>query len=162
MFSYLFIVALWSPAGKGFSCMYVMFYWDLSLSHVMSWVSWGAWLYWFLSFTFFLTLHKCCKYQNTCQGLLICLHREIRKFTPYLLLSSADDLCKQFGHRSGMTFSRAWSWSKLFDTAMVFMKVFLKTSILKKKISRRQNFMQIFPAWKELKISRPLVTVKTM
>ena len=38
----------------------------------------------------------------------------------WLLVSSADNLCKQFGSRS----FRAWSGSKLFDTLMVFLKEF--------------------------------------
>ena len=33
-----------------------------------------------------------------------------------------DQLCKQFGPRSGQTFCRAWSGSKPFDTLMVFPK----------------------------------------
>ena len=37
-------------------------------------------------------------------------------------MSSADNLCKQSGHRSGPTKNRAWSESKLFDTLMVFLK----------------------------------------
>ena len=36
--------------------------------------------------------------------------------------SAADSLCKQVGPRSGPTKSRAWSWSKLFDTFMEFLK----------------------------------------
>ena len=36
--------------------------------------------------------------------------------SPYLPESSADNLCKQFGPRSGPTLCRAWSGSKLFDT----------------------------------------------
>ena len=43
-----------------------------------------------------------------------------------LLVSSADDLCKQFGPRSGPTKCRAWSGSKLFDTLMIFLKEFFK------------------------------------
>ena len=35
---------------------------------------------------------------------------------------SADNLCKQFGPRSGPTKCRAWSGSKLFDTRMVLKK----------------------------------------
>ena len=34
----------------------------------------------------------------------------------------ADNLCKQFGPRSGPTTCRAWSGSKLFDTQMVLKK----------------------------------------
>ena len=45
-----------------------------------------------------------------------------------LLVLSSDDLCKQFGSRSGpiigQTNSRAESGSKLFDTLMVFLKDF--------------------------------------
>ena len=39
----------------------------------------------------------------------------IDALTLYLLVSSADNLCKQFGPRSG---------SKLFDTLIVFLKEF--------------------------------------
>ena len=46
--------------------------------------------------------------------------------TLYLLVLSADNLCKQFGPRSGPTKCRAWSESKLFDTLMVFLKEFFK------------------------------------
>ena len=43
MFSCLFIVALWPPAGKGLSAiLYVMFYCVLSLSHMVSWLRCGA------------------------------------------------------------------------------------------------------------------------
>ena len=42
-----------------------------------------------------------------------------------LLVSSADNLFKQFGSRSGPTFRRSWSGSKLFDTLIVFLKDFL-------------------------------------
>ena len=44
--------------------------------------------------------------------------------TLYLLLSSADNFCKQFGPRSG---------SKLFDTPMVFLKEFFKKVDFEKK-----------------------------
>ena len=43
-----------------------------------------------------------------------------------LLVSSADNLCKQIGPRSGLTKRRAWSESNLFDTQMVFLKDFLE------------------------------------
>ena len=43
-----------------------------------------------------------------------------------LLVSSADNLCKQFGPRSGLTKRRAWSGSNLFDTQMVFLNEFFK------------------------------------
>ena len=35
---------------------------------------------------------------------------------------SADNLCKQFGPRPGLTKCQAWSGSKMFDTRMVFKK----------------------------------------
>ena len=58
MFSYLFVVALWSPAGKGLtswlSCLWCFIVF-LLLSHVLSWVRCGAWLYRYLIFAFFLT-----------------------------------------------------------------------------------------------------------
>ena len=44
------------------------------------------------------------------------------------LLSSAVNLCKQFGTRSGLMECQAWSGSKLFDTLMTFLKEFLKKS----------------------------------
>ena len=43
-----------------------------------------------------------------------------------LLVSSVDNLCKQFGPRSGLTTCRAWSGFKLFDTLMVFLKEFFE------------------------------------
>ena len=55
-----------------------------------------------------------------------------------LLMSSADNLCKQFGPRPGPTKCRACSGSKLFDTLMVFLKDFFKKLILK-NVSRRQK-----------------------
>ena len=46
--------------------------------------------------------------------------------TIYLLVLSADNFCKQFGPRSGLTKCRAWSGSKLFDPLMVFLKEFFE------------------------------------
>ena len=43
-----------------------------------------------------------------------------------LLMSSADNFCKQFGPRAGPTKCRSWSGSKLFDTLIVFLKDFVK------------------------------------
>ena len=51
-----------------------------------------------------------------------------------LLLSSASNLCKQFGLRSGRTKCWACSWFKLFDTLMVFLRdIGLKKSTDEKK-----------------------------
>ena len=49
------------------------------------------------------------------------------------LLSSTDNLCKQFGPRSGL-----WSGSKLFDTLIVFPKEFLK-KLFGKNVDRGQQ-----------------------
>ena len=46
-----------------------------------------------------------------------------------LQVSSAHNLCKQFGPRSGPTKRRAWSASKLFESLMVFLKNFIKKMI---------------------------------
>ena len=46
--------------------------------------------------------------------------------TLYLLVSSVDNLCKQFGPRSGATFLSGY---KLFDTLLVFSKEFFKKKI---------------------------------
>ena len=63
-------------------------------------------------------------------------------WTICLLLSSADNLCKQFGPRSGPTKCPAGSGPKLFDTLMVFLNNFSKKLIFK-KISSRQNSWKI-------------------
>ena len=42
--------------------------------------------------------------------------------TLYLLVSSADSLCKQLELRSGLTKHRTWSESKLFDTLMEILR----------------------------------------
>ena len=49
-----------------------------------------------------------------------------------LPVSSADNLGKKFGPRSGPTILRTCSGSKLFDILMVFLKEFFKRLILKK------------------------------
>ena len=41
-------------------------------------------------------------------------------------LSSADNLCKQFGPRQGLKFCQSWSCSKPFDTLIVFVKEFFE------------------------------------
>ena len=43
-----------------------------------------------------------------------------------ILVSSADNLCKQFGSKSGPTICRVWSGSQLFDTLIMFLKEFFK------------------------------------
>ena len=41
-------------------------------------------------------------------------------------MSFADNICKQFGPKSGPTERRAWFGSKLFDTLMVSPKEFFE------------------------------------
>ena len=54
-------------------------------------------------------------------------------FDSLLLVSSADNLCRQFGSRSGPTIRLAWSGPKLFDTMMVFSKEFFEIADFEKK-----------------------------
>ena len=62
-----------------------------------------------------------------------CYHTSlIDHFTLRLLVSSADNLCKQFGPRSGLTNCQAWSGSKLFDILMLFLKEFFEKSNFEK------------------------------
>ena len=44
----------------------------------------------------------------------------------YLLVPSADNLCKQFGPRSGPTECWSFAGTKLFDTLIVFLKEFFE------------------------------------
>ena len=74
--------------------------------------------------------------------------------TLYLLVSSADNFCKQFGPRSRPAKCRAWSGSKLFYTLMV-KKNFLKQLILK-KISRLQKEHEKIPRMQRVKQYLPI------
>ena len=56
-----------------------------------------------------------------------------------LLVSSADNLCKQFGSRSGPTKRRSWSGSKQFDTVGNFEKSLIIGKNTTTKISIRQK-----------------------
>ena len=49
------------------------------------------------------------------------------------LLSSNENLCKQFRPRSALTERRPWSGYKPFDTLKVFLQEILKKLILNKK-----------------------------
>ena len=61
------------------------------------------------------------------------LHACVWMNNSFLLVVSADNLCKQFGPRSGLTKWWAWSWSKLFDTLIVFFKeIFEKWFLMQK------------------------------
>ena len=59
-------------------------------------------------------------------------------------MPSADNLCKQFGPRSGPTKCRACSGLKLFYTRMVFLKEFFE-KVDFEKISREQINMKNYP-----------------
>ena len=57
----------------------------------------------------------------------------VRALNLCLPVSSADNLGKQLGPRSGPTNRRACSGSKLFDILMVFLKEFFQKVNFKKK-----------------------------
>ena len=61
-------------------------------------------------------------------------------------MSSADNLCKQFGHRSGLTECRSWSGSKLFDTLIVLLKEFFEKGNFEKKSAGKYKSMKNYPA----------------
>ena len=65
---------------------------------------------------------------------------------PFCGESTFDYICKQFGPSSGLT------GSKLFDTLIVFLKEFFEKSNLK-KVSRRQQKHENYPACKRLTVS---------
>ena len=71
------------------------------------------------------------KHRVTCVMLTLCLP-----------VSSADNLGKQFGPRSGPTNRWARSGSRLFDILMVFLKDFFQ-KVNFEKISRRQKHEQL-------------------
>ena len=49
-----------------------------------------------------------------------------------ILLSSANNLCKQIGPRPGPTKHQAWSVSDLFDAQMVLRKEFFEKAVYEK------------------------------
>ena len=62
-----------------------------------------------------------------------------------LLVSAADEFCKQFEPRLGLIKRHALSESKSFDTLLIFLKeIFEKINILKKS-SIRQISMHNYP-----------------
>ena len=73
------------------------------------------------------------------------------KLTPCLLVSSADNLCKQIEPRSGLTKHWALSGSNLFDTQMVFLKEFFENGDFEKKISRQRKNNEKFPRGQRVK-----------
>ena len=67
-----------------------------------------------------------------------------------LLVSSADNVCTQFGLRSGLTKRRAWSGSNLFDTKMVFLEEYLKNGRFWKNQQTTKSMQNYHPGGKEL------------
>ena len=65
-------------------------------------------------------------------------------------LSSAENLCKQFGPKSGLIECLSWSGSKPFDTLIVFLKEYFEKVILK-KVGRRQQSMKNYQACEKSK-----------
>ena len=57
----------------------------------------------------------------------------------YFKSLSADNLCKQLGHRSSLSSCRARSGSKLFDTQMIFLKVSLAANKNSEKLPSMQR-----------------------
>ena len=82
-------------------------------------------------------LQKCCqvRYRGT--------------LTYYLLVWSADNLCKQFGPIPGPTKCLVWSGSNLFDTQVVFLKEFIEKVDFEKNQQMTKKHEK-FPGGKEL------------
>ena len=70
------------------------------------------------------------------------LFTEVR-LTLCLPLSSADNLGKQFGPRSGPTIHRACSGSKLFDIPMVFLKEFFPKNHFEKNQQTTKKYEKL-------------------
>ena len=62
-----------------------------------------------------------------------------------LLVSSADNVCTQFGIRSSLTKRRAWSGSNLVDTEMVFLEEYLKIGRFWKKSADDKKHAKLSP-----------------
>ena len=100
--------------------------------------------------------HKNVRYILPCYGRVISppfmkkFPTAISSLTLSRQVSSADNLCKQFGTRSGPTISE----SKMFNTLMVFLKVFFSKNLILKIISRREKLVKNYPACKALKVDK--------
>ena len=64
-------------------------------------------------------------------------------------LASTEDLCQQFGPRSGPIECWSWSESEQYDTLVVFMKVLFEKLILKKV--RQQQKHEKLPSMQRVK-----------
>ena len=73
----------------------------------------------------------------------------ILSLTLCLLVSSADNLCKQFAPRSGLTKCQAWSGSKLFDTDGILEIIFHKIDFGRKKHAKFPSRPRVknLPIW---------------
>ena len=65
---------------------------------------------------------------------------------------SADNLCEQFGHSTGLTICQALTGSLPLDTQNVFLKGFFQKVDFEKKNSRQHKCMQNFPACNEKQV----------
>ena len=91
---------------------------------------------------------KCNEIWDTCDKLIIKRLLFLKLLTLCLTMSSADNLCNRFVPRSGPTTCRSWSWSKLFDTLMVFLE---KNDF--EKIRRLQKRKVNYQVGKELHVN---------
>ena len=69
------------------------------------------------------------------------------ELTLYLLVLSADNLCKQFKPRSGLIECQTWSGSRLFDNLIISLKIkrFLKKIIRWQKVGTESRKLTINP-----------------
>ena len=72
------------------------------------------------------------------------------ELTLYLLLSSVDNLCKQFGSSSGSLKCPSSSRSRQFDTLILFLKEFFEKVDFEKKSAEDREKKQNYPVGKEL------------
>ena len=76
----------------------------------------------------------------------VCLSTDVvyHNITLCGLVSSADNICKKFGPRSGPTERRAWSGSKMFDTLMEFLEEFFKKVELKMNYFSTKKYVVVW------------------
>ena len=79
-----------------------------------------------------------CKQQKQ-DLLIVCIYQsnDLVGVTLCLLVSCADNFCKQFGPRSGPTKFRARSGFKLFDTLIIFLREAFEKVDFEKTNSKR-------------------------
>ena len=89
--------------------------------------------------------------------LVLITHGWSHSLTLHLLVSSADNFCKQFGPGSGPTKRWAWSGSKLYDTLIIFLKEFFE-KLDSENNQQTTKKREIFPGGKELKMHVQLLS----